>query len=135
MIDLIFLPQKLNKHAPKKESRSGVIINPIYKDVKSYELRTAIMKRSRLKNKANKTKKLIDISSFKRQHNHVVNLNNKQAKFEDFSSYNSADSKLFWVNCKRYFCNKYSKADTDIILNENGYLILKKEEIAIYFND
>ena len=120
---------------PLKKKAGRVIINPIYKDVKSYELRTAIMKRSRLKNKANKTKKPIDISSFKRQHNHVVNLNNKQAKFGNFSSYNSADSKLFWVNCKPYFCNKYSKADTDIILNENGYLILKKEEIAIYFND
>ena len=92
------------------------------------------MKRSRLKNKANKTKKLIDISNFKRQCNYVVNLN-KQAKFEYFSSYNSAESKPFWVNCKPYFSNKYSKADTDIVLNENGDLILKNEEIAKTFND
>ena len=38
------------------------------------------MKRSRLKNKVNKTKKPIDISNFKKQRNYVVNLN-KQAKF------------------------------------------------------
>ena len=63
------------------------------------ELRKAIMKRSRLKNKANKTKTLIDINNFKKQRNYVVNLN-KQAKFEYFSSYNSTDSQLFWVNCK-----------------------------------
>ena len=61
------------------------------------------MKRSRLKNKANKTKKPIDISNFKKQCN-----------------------KPFWVNCNPYFSNKYSKADTDIVLNENGDLILKK---------
>ena len=56
------------------------------------------------------------------------------AKFEYFSFYNSADSKAFWVNCKPYFSNKYSKADTDIFLNENGDLILKNEEIAKTFN-
>ena len=92
------------------------------------------MKRSRLKNKANKTKKLIDISNFKKQSNYVVNLN-KQAKFEYISSYNSADSKPFWANCKPNFSNKYSKADTGIVLNENGDLILKNKEIAKTFND
>ena len=92
------------------------------------------MKRSRLKNKTNKTKKRIDISNFKKQRNYVVNLN-KQTKFEYFSSYTSTDSKPFWVNCKQYFSNKYSKADTDIALNENGDLILKNEEFAKTFND
>ena len=42
------------------------------------ELRKAIMRRSRLKNKANKTKKPTDISDFKKQRNYFVNLN-KQA--------------------------------------------------------
>ena len=91
------------------------------------------MKRSSLKNKTNKTKKPIDIN-FKKQRNYVVNLN-KQAKFEYFSSYNSAHSKAFWVNCKPYFSNKNSKADTDIVLNKYGDLILKNEEIAKTFND
>ena len=93
-----------------------------------------MMNRSRHKNKANKTKESIDISNFKKQCNYVVNLN-KQAKFKYFSSYNSPDNKLFWVNCKPYFSNKFSKADTDIVLNENGDMILKDKEIAKTFND
>ena len=120
----------MKKHASNK--RKWVRGN--HKPHINKELRKAIMKRSRLKNKANKTKKSINISNFKKQRNYVVNLN-KQAKFEYFSSYNSADSKPFWVNCKPYFSNKYNKADTDIVLNENGDLILKNEEIAKTFND
>ena len=119
----------MNKHAPRK--RKWVRGN--HKPHINKELRKTIMKRSRLKSKANKTKKSIDTSSFKKQHNYLVNLN-KQAKFEYFSSYNSTDSKPFWVNCKPY-SNKHSKADTDIVLNENGDLILKNEEIAKTFND
>ena len=57
---------------------------------------------------------------------------NKEAKLEYFSKYESNDSKPFWVNCKPYFTNKHSKADTDIMLSENGELIL---EIANTFND
>ena len=121
---------KLNKHAPKKRKW----IRGNHKPHINKELRKAIMKRSRLKNKANKTKKPIDISNFKKQRNYLVNLN-KQAKFEYFSSYNSTDSKPFWVNCKLYFSKKYSKADTDIVLNENGDLILKNEEVAKTFNN
>ena len=75
------------------------------------------MKSSRLKNKANKTKMSIDISNFKKRRNSVVNLK-KQVTFEYFSSYNSADSKPFWVNCKPCFLNKYSKAESHIVLNE-----------------
>ena len=56
------------------------------------------MKRSRLKNKANKTKKPSDIRNLKKQPNYVVNMN-KQAKIEFFNSYNSADRKPFWINC------------------------------------
>ena len=39
------------------------------------------------------------------------------------------------INCKPYFTNKHSKADTDIMLSENGELILKNKEIANIFND
>ena len=37
------------------------------------------------------------------------------------------------IYCKPYFPNKYSKANTDIVLNENGDLILKDEEIEKNF--
>ena len=67
---------KLNKHAPKKRKW----FRGNHKPHINKELRKVIMKRSRLKNKANKAKKPIDISNFKKQRNYVVNLN-KQAKF------------------------------------------------------
>ena len=77
-----FITSKINnKHAPKK--RKWVRGN--HKPHTNKELHKAIMKRSRLKNKANKTQQ------FKKQRNCVVNLN-KQPKFEYFSSYNSPDS-------------------------------------------
>ena len=94
----------------------------------------AIMKRSRLKNKANKTKNHLDIRNYKKQRNIVVNLN-KEAKLQYFSNYDSTNTKPFWENCKPYFSNKHSKADTDMILSENGDLILKNDKIANTFND
>ena len=87
------------------------------------------MKSSRLKNKANKTKDTTDIRNYKKQRNYVVN-QNKEAKLEYFSKHESNDNKPFWVNCKPYFTNTHSKADTDIMLSENGELILKNKEIA-----
>ena len=60
---------------------------------------------------------------------------NKDAKLEYFSKYESDDNKPFWVRCKPYFTNKHSKADTDIMLSENGELILKNKKIANTCND
>ena len=120
----------LDKHAPKKKkwlrgNNKPHITKP---------LRQAIMKRSKLKNKTNKTKLITDVRNYKKQRNYVVNLN-KNAKFEYFSRYDCKDGKPFWVNCKPYFSNKHSKADNDIVLNEDGELILKNKEIANTFND
>ena len=67
------------------------------------------MKKSRLKNEANKIQDPADIRNYKNQRNYVVNLN-KQAKLEYFSKYESNDNKPFWVNCKPFFTNKHSKA-------------------------
>ena len=57
-------------------------------------LRQAIMKRSRLKNTANKTKDHSDIRNYKKQWNYVVNLN-KLARLVYFSKYESNDNKTF----------------------------------------
>ena len=90
------------------------------------------MKRSRLKNKANKPKDPTDIRNYKKQRSYIVNLN-KEAKLEYFSKYESIDNKPYWVNCKPYFTNKHSKADIDIMLSENGKLIIKKKGNSEYF--
>ena len=62
-------------------------------------LHQAIMKRSRLKNNANKTKGPTGIRNYRKQRNYVVNLK-KAAKLEYFSKYESNCSKPFWLNCK-----------------------------------
>ena len=74
------------------------------------------MKRSKLKNKANKTNNPSGIKNYKKQSNYVMQLN-KKAKVEYFDNFDSSQgSKPLWVKCKSYYSNKYSKADTDIIL-------------------
>ena len=92
------------------------------------------MKRSKLKNIANKTKNTSDIMKYKKQRNYVQL--NEKAKLEYFNNIDSSqESKPFWVNCKPYFSNKHSKADTDIILHEKGDIIFKNKEIANTFNE
>ena len=90
---------------------------------------------SKLKNKANKTKNPLDIMNYKKQRNYVTKLN-KTAKLEYFNNLKlGKDNKPFWEKCKPYFTNKHSKADTDIMLNENGELLLKDKDIADTFNE
>ena len=58
-------------------------------------LRWAIMKRLKLKSKANKTKDPLDIMNYKKQRNYVTKLN-KTAKLEYFNSLKlRKDNKLF----------------------------------------
>ena len=81
---------KLDKHAAKKKKWS----RGNNKSHVNKALRQAIMKRSKLKNKANKTKGPADIRNYKKQRNYFVNLN-KEAKLEYFSKYESDDNKPF----------------------------------------
>ena len=76
-------------------------------------LRKAIMKRSKLKNEANKTKLPVGVIDYKKQRNYFVNLY-KSAKFKYFSRYDGKDGKHFWVTYKSYFLNERSKADNDM---------------------
>ena len=93
------------------------------------------MKRSKLKNKANKKKNPSDIKNYKKERNYVEQLN-KKAKLDYFNNFDSSQgSKPFWVKCKPYFSNKHSKADTDIILHEKDDIIFKNQEIANTFNE
>ena len=106
----------LNKHAPKKKK----VLRGNEKPHMNNNLRRAILKRSKLKSEANKTKNPLDIINCKKQPNYLTKLN-KTAKFESFNNLKlGKDHKPFWEKCKPYFTNKHSKADTDIMLNENG---------------
>ena len=84
-------------------------------------LRNAIMKRSQLTNKANKTKSVDDLIKYKKQRNLVVKLN-KNCKKEFFDNLKTKNnSKLFWDKCQPYFSDKHSKGNPDILLIEKDY--------------
>ena len=97
-------------------------------------LRKQIMIRSRLKNKANKSKNPIDIVKFKRQRNLVTNLN-KQAKLQYFEKLSTnCNSKPFWKACKPYFSNIISNIQENIMLLEKDKLLSKQKDVASTFN-
>ena len=102
----------LNKHAPKK-------IKTLRGNQKLHlnkTLRKANMRRSQLKNKANKTWNATDVSNYKKQRNYVVKLNN-QCKKDHFGRLNpEKGSKPFWKICKPYFSNKHSCGEWKIAL-------------------
>ena len=86
-------------------------------------LRSAIMKRPRLKNKANKTSKAVDILNYKKQHNLVVKINN-ESKREYFDKLNvKATTKPFFKTSKPYFSNKHSHGGSTITLIENDRIV------------
>ena len=92
------------------------------------------MKRSKLQNKANKNKNPLYIMNYKKQSNYETRLN-KTAKLEYFNNLKlGKDNKPFWEKYKPYFTNKHSKLNTDIMVNENGELILKDKDFADAFN-
>ena len=120
----------LNKHAPKKIKTFRGNQKPHINKT----LRKAIMKRSQLKNKANKTRNATDILNYKKQRNYVVKLNN-QCKKDHFDRLNpEKDSKPFWKSCKPYFSNKHSFGDSKIALSENGEFLTENNKIAKTFN-
>ena len=118
----------LNKHAPKKTK----IFPGNHKPHINKTQRKAIMKRSQLKNKANKMTDPTDILKFKKQRNYVVKLN--QSKQEHFDSLNIfLDSKSSWKSCKPYFSNKHSFGESKIALNESDEILTENIKIAKTF--
>ena len=120
----------LNKHAPEKIKTFRGNQKPHINKT----LRKAIMKRSQLKNKANKTRNATDVSNYKRERNYVVKLNN-QCKKDHFDRLNpEKDSKSFWKTCKPYFSNKHCFRESKIALSENGEFLTENNRIAKTFN-
>ena len=79
------------------------VIRGNHKPQLNKELRKAIMLRSSLKNKANKTKSDLDIAAYKKQLNYVVALNQK-SKYNYFNNLDvSKGVKPFWKTCKPHF--------------------------------
>ena len=92
------------------------------------------MKRSQLKNKANKTQNATSILNYKKQRNYVIKVKN-QCKKDHFDRLNpDKDSKAFWKSCKPYFFNKNSFGESKIALKENGEFLTEDSKIAKSFN-
>ena len=94
------------------------------------------MKRSRLKNKANKSGKEEDKRLYNIQRNKVSKLNNKLKKTyfkEKLRKENNV--KDFWNYCKPYFTNKGICNDDRIILVENDKILNKDSDISETFNN
>ena len=94
----------LNKHTPKKTKLFRGNQKPIADKV----LRSAIMKRSRLKNKANRTYKAVDIFNYKKKRNLEVKKNNERKReyFDKLSA--KTATKPFWKTYKPYFSDNHS---------------------------
>ena len=97
------------------------------------DLRKAIMKRSRLKKIANKSKNAVDIAYYKKQRNLVVNMN-RQAKKSYFTD-SLKSSKCFWKSVKPYFDSKANVSDERILLVESNKVLTDDNCIASVFNN
>ena len=123
----------LDAHAPRKTK----VLRGNHKPHVDKNLRKAIRKRSKLKNKANRTKLQEDIAKYKKQRNLVVKLN-RDSKLRYFDNIEtSKNSKPFWNECKPYFSNKHAHGDFKIILIEkekitnNSNEVIKKETLLV----
>ena len=119
----------LDYHTPIKQTKLRGNTKPHVNKV----LRKDIMKRSRLKNKANKTGSKEDLKRYKIQRN-VTKLN-KSLKNEKENFRKEKNVKDFWNYCKPYFTSKAICNDEPIILVENNKILRKNTEICKTFND
>ena len=102
----------LDAHAPRKTT----VLRGNQKSHVDKNLRKAIMRRFKLKNKANRTKLQDDIAEYKKQQNLLFNRDSKLRYFDNIEI--SKNSKPFWNECKPYFSNKHAHGDSKIILTE-----------------
>ena len=122
----------LNNHAPIKTSKVRGNAKPHV----NKNLRKEIMKRSNLKNIANKSGKTEDKKSYKIQRNVVTKLNKKLKKaYFKAKIPKGKDVKHFWNFCKPYFTNKGVCNDEKIILVEKEEVLRKDSKISDTFNN
>ena len=122
----------IDRHAPKKTR----FLRGNHQPHLNKDLRKAIMKRSRLKNIANRTGSIIDYGKYKKQRNFVTNLN-KNAKKLFFSKIGSDERngcRDFWNHCKPLFSSKFSSPAEKILLIEDGEILNDENKVASTFN-
>ena len=120
----------LDKHAPYKT----ITLRGNDKPYITKEIRKQIWKRSRLKNRAHKSKDSLDVINFKKQRNYVLNLikNAKKTYFTNIEI--NQDKKKFWKSCNSFISNKASSYTDRIFLEIDDKLITNEKVISNKFN-
>ena len=121
----------LEYHAPLKTK----FVRANHRPHVTKELRKAIMKRSKLKRIANKTKRPEDMQNYRSQRNLVVKMNRK-AKVALFDSINIDSTKRdFWKMNKKLFSSKCNAMNERIQLIEKNDLVTDDKQLSSIFNE
>ena len=123
----------LNSFAPKK----SVIRRGNNKPHVSKKLRKAMMKRTKLKNRANVSRDDEDVQKYKIQRNLVVRMNReaKRCFYKNLDPTKVGNERAFWKTFKTLLSDKVTNnINTNITLVENGHTMSKSDEIAECFN-
>ena len=122
----------LNKHAPIKKKT----IRANHAEHMTKEIRKAIMKRSQLANKKNKTNREEDKRVFNKQKNYVNKLckRKKKAFYSNLDVKKLNDNKMFWKSFKPDISDK-TKGNHKITLVKGNDILSKDEDVAIELAD
>ena len=95
------------------------------------------MTRTRLKNKAWKSKKLIDFEKYKAQRNKCVKLNKlaKKQYYLNLDTKTIVNAKKFWTTFKPLLSHKFNPGGEKIILVENDNIISDEGELSSLYNN
>ena len=91
----------------------------------SKKLRKAMMKRTRLKNRANISRDDEDIRKYKIQRNLVVRMNREAKRdfYKNLDPTKVGNERAFWKSFKSLLSDKVTNTNTNITLVENGRTI------------
>ena len=122
-----------DRHAPIKTR----IIRGNQAPFMNKDLSNAIMKRSQLKTKYNKTRKESDRDAFKKQRNLCVKLRRKAVKryFVNKCQSGIMTSKEFWKTVRPFISHKTNTNNCHIILSENNVLVKDRGHVADILNE
>ena len=135
------LIQKLSANRPCDLEHLRISLMPPYLSILHINqfltkpLRREIMKRTRLKNKANRTNSEEDLQKYRKQRNLVVKLNKRaeRAYYNDLDPLRVGKGDTFWKTFKPLFSDK--EANRKIILVENGEVLSDDKRISECFNE
>ena len=101
------------------------------------EYSKAIMTKSRLRHKYNKTKTSGNWNAYKKQRNLCTSLRRKNIKrhFENLTFEDQSGNRSFWKAIKPYLTNNGKVSNDNFILYENSELISDEKDVAEVLND